>query len=61
MMDTMHPNVSVLMELDLQNLDGSSLEFDAVVVWRIIDSKIAEAWYIPAVNTIRTVQRSEGA
>jgi ketosteroid isomerase-like protein len=40
------------------NLDGSSLEFDAVVVWRIIDSKIAEAWDIPAVNTVRIMQRS---
>lgn len=40
------------------NMDGSSIEFDAVVVWRIVDGKVAEAWDIPAVNTIRTIQQS---
>lgn len=40
------------------NLEGSSLEFDAVLVWRIVNGKIAEAWDIPAVNTIRPVENS---
>mgnify|MGYP001791909081 FL=1 len=32
--------------------DGASeIEFDVVVVWRIIDGKIAEVWDIPAVQT----------
>lgn len=34
-------------------LDGRPIEFDAVVVWRIVNSKIAEGWDIPAINTIR--------
>lgn len=38
------------------SLDGKSIEFDAVVVWRIVNGKIAEAWDIPAVNTVRTVE-----
>ena len=38
------------------DLEGRSLEFDAVVVWRIVNGKIAEAWDIPAVNTIRSVE-----
>lgn len=36
---------------DAMNLDGASLEVDAVVVWRIVEGKIAEAWDIPAVFT----------
>jgi len=36
-------------------LDGKAMEFDAVVVWRIVNSKIAEGWDIPAVNTVRFV------
>lgn len=39
-------------------LEGRSIEFDAVVVWRIVDSKIAEAWDIPAVNTVRSAENS---
>lgn len=37
------------------DLDGRSFEFDAVVIWRIVENKIVEGWDIPAVNTIRTV------
>ncbi len=32
-------------------LDGQSMAIDAVVVWRIVNGLIAEAWDIPAVNT----------
>ena len=32
------------------------LEIDAVVVWRIVGGKIAEAWDIPAVHTAHPVQ-----
>lgn len=32
-------------------LNDQKLEIDAVVVWRILDGKIKEAWDIPAVNT----------
>ena len=30
------------------------IEVDAVVVWRIVDGLITEAWDIPAVNTAKT-------
>ncbi|SFG61980.1 nuclear transport factor 2 family protein [Neptunomonas qingdaonensis] len=40
------------------NLEGSSMEFDAVVVWRIVNGQITEAWDIPAVNTIRSIEKS---
>ena len=36
-------------------LDDASFEVDAVVVWRIVNDQIAEAWDIPAVNTVRPV------
>lgn len=35
-------------------MEGRSIELDAVVIWRIVDNKIAEAWDIPAINTIRS-------
>jgi hypothetical protein len=34
-------------------LEGIPLEIDVVVVWRIVDGKIVEAWDLPAVHTIR--------
>jgi predicted SnoaL-like aldol condensation-catalyzing enzyme len=43
------------------DLDGNTIEVDAVVIWRIVDSKISEAWDIPAVNTVRTIQKKIGA
>ena len=36
---------------DTMTLNGQQLEIDAVVVWRILDGKIKEAWDIPAVYT----------
>jgi predicted SnoaL-like aldol condensation-catalyzing enzyme len=39
------------------DLEGNTIEVDAVVIWRILGRKIAEAWDIPAVNTVRTVQK----
>ena len=38
------------------NLGGSTIEVDAVVIWRIVGRRIAEAWDIPAINTVRTIQ-----
>ena len=37
-------------------LNNRPIEFDAVVIWRIVGGKIAEAWDIPAVHTVRAVQ-----
>jgi ketosteroid isomerase-like protein len=33
---------------------GTELDVDAVVVWRVVDGVVTEAWDIPAVNTVRT-------
>ena len=32
-------------------MQGKTIEFDVVVVWRIVENKIAEAWDIPSVFT----------
>jgi ketosteroid isomerase-like protein len=32
---------------------GTVLDVDAIVVWRIVDGRISEAWDIPAINTVR--------
>jgi len=34
---------------------GQQIEFDAVVVWRIVEGRIAEAWDIPAINTVKAL------
>lgn len=39
---------------DNMTLDGEQIGVDAVVVWRIVDGKITEAWDIPAVYTAET-------
>lgn len=39
---------------DSMMLWGQELEVEAVVVWRIVDGKIKEAWDIPAVYTAET-------
>jgi len=36
---------------DTMDLEGRSLETDAVVIWRMVDGQITEAWDIPAVFT----------
>lgn len=33
--------------------DGTTIDVDAVVVWRVFDGQVHEAWDIPAVNTVR--------
>ena len=38
---------------------GRELDVDAIVVWRIVDGRISEAWDIPAINTVRP-HRSQG-
>ena len=32
---------------------GTTIDVDAVVVWRVFDGQIHEAWDIPAINTAR--------
>ena len=34
------------------SLKGQSISIDAVVVWRIVDGRIAEAWDIPSAHTL---------
>jgi predicted SnoaL-like aldol condensation-catalyzing enzyme len=36
---------------DNMTLNGQQIDIDAVVVWRIVNGKIKEAWDIPAVYT----------
>ena len=36
-------------------LNGEAIEFDVVVVWRIVDGKIVEGWDIPSVYNIRMI------
>ena len=35
------------------SINGTEIDVDAVVVWRVVNGKIQEAWDIPAVNTTR--------
>ena len=37
------------------SLEGNTIEFDVVVVWRIVESKITEAWDIPSVFHTRFI------
>jgi len=39
---------------------GALVDVDAVVVWRVVDGRILEAWDIPAVNTVR-LHESDGS
>ena len=41
---------------DCLTLEGNTMELDVVVVWRIVDGKIAEAWDIPSAYNLRTVK-----
>jgi len=36
----------------------NTIEFDAVVIWRVVNNKIAEAWDIPAVYHVRTLENA---
>ena len=42
---------------DNMTLKGQQIEVEAVVVWRIVDGKIKEAWDIPAVYTAEVIDR----
>ena len=37
-------------------IEGQPIEIDAVVVWRILDGRIVEAWDIPAVHSPHPVR-----
>lgn len=38
---------------DTMILQNQEMEIDAVVLWRIVNGKIKEAWDVPAVNTAK--------
>ena len=42
----------------LDGLEGDTIEFVVVVIWRIVDGKIAEGWDIPSVYNVRVIQKS---
>ena len=39
---------------------GTVLDVDAIVIWRVFDDRIHEAWDIPAINTVRPHQPDAG-
>lgn len=45
---------------DTMAIDGQSIAIDALVVWRVVDGRIAEAWDIPAINTATTLTDVDG-
>ncbi len=50
---TIGDGLVVVHVIDAMVFEGEPVETDAVVVWRFVDGKIAEAWDIPAVHSIR--------
>jgi ketosteroid isomerase-like protein len=38
------------------SFEGTVLDVDAIVVWRVFGGRIHEAWDIPAINTVRVHQ-----
>jgi ketosteroid isomerase-like protein len=42
---------------DTMSIDDKAMALDAVVVWRIVDSRFAEAWDIPAIYTVSNPER----
>ncbi len=36
--------------------EASIIEFDVVVVWRVVNNKIVEGWDIPSVFNVRTIK-----
>ena len=46
---------------DVLTLDGQSISLDAIVVWRVIDDKLAEAWDIPATQAVTVLPGTAGA
>ena len=43
---------------DTMDMEDTPIEIDAVVVWRVVDGKLTEAWDIPAVNTPHVVRHA---
>ena len=41
---------------DRMLLNDKQMEIDAVVVWRIVDGKIKEAWDIPAIHKVKFLE-----
>lgn len=41
------------------SFEGNTIEFDVVVVWRIVEGKIREAWDIPSVFNVRNIDQSQ--
>ncbi|MEM9452066.1 MAG: nuclear transport factor 2 family protein [Cyanobacteria bacterium P01_E01_bin.6] len=37
----------------MMTLEGQSFETDAVVVWRVVENRVMEAWDIPAIYSMR--------
>ena len=48
--------LAVAQATNTQSFGGTALDIDAIVVWRIVDGRICEAWDISAINTVRPHQ-----
>lgn len=44
--------------LSLEAFEGDTIETDVVVVWRVVNGKIAEGWDIPTAYNVRIIQKS---
>ena len=42
--------------LALEVFEGDTIETDVIVVWRIVNGKIAEGWDIPSVYNVRIIK-----
>ena len=50
---SVHPVGDELLAVQVKNtmrIEGETIAVDALVVWRIVEGKIAEAWDIPAID-----------
>lgn len=43
--------------LALEAFEGDTIETNVIVVWRIVNGKIAEGWDIPSVHNVRVIEK----
>ena len=43
--------------ITLEAFEGDTIETNVIVVWRIVNGKIAEGWDIPSVYNVRVIEK----
>ena len=43
--------------LALEAFEGDTIETNVIVVWRIVNGKIAEGWDIPSIYNVRIIEK----